>query len=124
MRPSAPGHMIPSRSASAAFRALCGPALALLCCLAAGSLLVLAWGESPARVWALLLGTTWGNAYGLGQVLYNATPLLLCGLSVALALRAGLFNIGCEGQIVVGSFLCALLGARLEGAPAAVAVPL
>jgi simple sugar transport system permease protein len=57
-------------------------------------------------------------------VLYKATPLLLCGLSVALALRAGLFNIGAEGQVVAGSFCCALLGARLEGFPAAAALPL
>jgi len=104
--------------------ALASPALALLAGVAAGSLLILAWGESPARVWALLLRTTWGNPYGFGQVLYKATSLVFCGLSVALALRAGLFNIGCEGQIIVGSFLCAVVGARLDGFPAVAAVPL
>jgi len=105
-------------------RLLLAPAVALLCGLLAGSLLMLAYGEAPARVWALLLRTTWGNAYGLGQVLYKTTSLVFTGLSVALALRAGLFNIGCEGQILVGSLVCALLGARLAGLPALLAVPL
>jgi simple sugar transport system permease protein len=99
-------------------------AIALLAGVAVGSALILAWGESPARVWALLLRSTWGNAYGLGQVLYKATPLVLAGLSVAVALRAGLFNIGAEGQMIAGAFLCAVAGARLGAAPAAVAIPL
>ena len=73
-------------------------------------------GRSPAAIYALLLRGTWGNAYGIGQVLFKATPLLFTGLSVSLALRAGLFNVGAEGQITVGAFLCALVGATMTAA--------
>jgi len=46
----------------------------------------------------------------LGETLTNATPLIAAGLSVALAFRAGLFNIGAEGQIIFGAILAAYVG--------------
>jgi simple sugar transport system permease protein len=75
-------------------------------------------------VWALLLRGTWGNAYGFGQVLYKATTLTCTGLCVAVGLRAGLFNIGGEGQLAAGGFAAALAGLALpSGTPAALAIP-
>jgi simple sugar transport system permease protein len=48
-------------------------------------------------------------------VLYKATPLLLAGIAVDLALRAGMFNIGVEGQIAVGSLLAAVVAIHMPG---------
>jgi simple sugar transport system permease protein len=99
-------------------------AIALLVAMAAGSALILVFGQSPARVYRALLASTWGSLYGTGQVLFKATPLVFTGLSVALAFRAGLFNIGAEGQLMVGGLATALAAAALPGAtPALVAVP-
>lgn len=99
--------------------------LALLTALVAGSVLILAIGESPFTVYRLLLSSTWGTPYGIGQVLFKATPLILTGLSVAVAFKVGLFNIGAEGQLVAGSFGTALVGAYLPaGTPGAIAVVL
>jgi len=90
-----------------------------------GDLLILSFGQSPGAVYRLLLEGTWGNAYGFGQVLYKATALTCTGLAVALALRAGLFNIGAEGQLAAGGFLAAALGLLLPaGTPGVLAVPL
>jgi ABC-type uncharacterized transport system permease subunit len=100
-------------------------AIALLVAMAAGSLLVLLFGQSPARVYGALLESTWGSAYGIGQVIAKATPLVFTGLSVALAFRAGLFNIGAEGQMVLGALATALAGAALPpSTPPVIAVPL
>jgi general nucleoside transport system permease protein len=55
------------------------------------------------------------NRYNLAQSLSKMTPLLLCGLSVALGLRGGLFNIGAQGQMIVGALAGATVG--LYGAP-------
>ena len=97
---------------------------ALLCAALLGSIVILAFGQAPAVVYALLFEGTWGNAYGLGQVLYKATTLTCTGLSVAFALRAGLFNVGGEGQLAAGAFAAALVGATLSSAtPAWLAVP-
>jgi simple sugar transport system permease protein len=53
-----------------------------------------------------------------------ATPLILAGLSVALGFRAGLFNIGGEGQMTIGGLTAVIVGFSLEGLPAIVHLPL
>ena len=105
--------------------ALLPPVVALLVALVIGDLLILAVGQPPGAVYRLLLQGTWGNAYGLGQVLFKATTLAFTGLAVAVGLRAGLFNIGAESQLAAGGFVVALLGLVLPaGTPALLAIPL
>ncbi len=99
--------------------------IALLVSVAIGSLLALAVGVSPGKMWWEMLDRTASDPYLFGQVLYKATGLALCGLAVALALDAGLFNIGAEGQITAGVLVCATVGAALPDAtPAILAIPL
>ncbi len=89
-----------------------------------GDILILSFGQSPGAVYRLLLDGTWGNTYGFGQVLYKATTLVFTGLAVTLGLRAGLFNIGAEGQLAFGGFAAAMMGLWLPaGTPALLAVP-
>jgi simple sugar transport system permease protein len=61
------------------------------------------------------------NAHGLrdelAYILFNATPLILTGLAVAVAFRAGLFNIGASGQILVASLTCGLAAWKLSALP-------
>jgi general nucleoside transport system permease protein len=54
--------------------------------------------------------TLTGYLYPLSETLTNATPLILGGLSVALAFRAGVFNIGGQGQIIVGAIFASFVG--------------
>ncbi len=99
--------------------------VALLVAAIVGDVLILSFGQNPATVYRLLLEGTWGNAYGLGQVLYKTTTLTFTGLAVALGLRAGLFNIGAESQLAAGGFVAALVGLVLPvGFPALIALPL
>jgi ABC-type uncharacterized transport system permease subunit len=87
-------------------------------------LLVWGYGESPRALLVLLFNGTWGTAYGAAQVVYKATPLLFTGVAVDLALRAGLFNIGAEGQLAVGGLAAGAVGASLpEGTPSVIAIP-
>ncbi|MFX0205106.1 MAG: hypothetical protein ACFFDT_03910, partial [Candidatus Hodarchaeota archaeon] len=62
------------------------------------------------------------------NVFFYSTPLILTGLSVAVAFRAGMFNIGTEGQVIMGGFLTALVGSALAGAgfnfPPLIMIPL
>lgn len=113
-------------SATIAFEEGLLPTLtALLVALVAGDLLILSYGQSPSEVWRLMLSGTWGNAYGIGQVLYKATTLVFTGLSVALGLRAGLFNIGAESQLAAGGFCAAALGLLLPtGMTPWIAIPI
>lgn len=105
--------------------ALYPPLVALLVALICGDLLIMSYGQSPATVYRLLLEGTWGNAYGLGQVLYKATTLIFTGLAVSIGIRAGLFNVGAESQLAAGAFLAAMMGLVLSPAiPWIVAIPL
>jgi ABC-type uncharacterized transport system permease subunit len=84
--------------------------------LAAGwlalALIVWAYGDSPRAIAGQVFAGTWGMPYGIGQVLYKATTLLLTGVAVDVALRAGLFNVGVEGQLAVAGLAVATVGAR------------
>ena len=101
--------------------ALLPPVLSVLAALLVGGLLIQATGTNALSALGLLLtGATGlrGSAGGgvdpmLGaQTLARVTPLLLIGLAVALALRAGLFNIGAQGQMTLGALTAALVGSR------------
>ncbi|NUQ91660.1 MAG: ABC transporter permease, partial [Gemmatimonadaceae bacterium] len=104
--------------------ALLPPVVALLVAIVVGDLLILTFGQSPSAVYRLLLEGTWGNAYGIGQVLYKATTLTFTGLAVALGIRAGLFNIGAESQLAAGGFVAAAVGLVVPAATPAIVAAL
>lgn len=88
------------------------------------SILTLALGESPLHVATVLINGAFGTPTALGYTLYYATPLILTGLSVSWALRAGLFNIGAEGQMTMGGIAMAAVGIQLSHLPAVLAWPI
>lgn len=90
------------------------PVAAVLLALVAGGVLIAAVGQSPLEVYTLLVQQALGTGYGIGQTLFKSTPLVFAGLSVALAFRAGLFNVGAEGQMYLGGFAAALVGAYVH----------
>ncbi len=110
-------------SCGALWAALWPPALALALGLGASALIVAAIGESPAAVLPLLFRQGLGSGDGFARVLFDATPLIFTGLSVAYAFRAGLFNIGAEGQLYIGAFAAAALALALPGLPRWLALP-
>lgn len=75
-----------------------------------GTLLILLVGRNPAGMYSAMLQTLTGfditrgswNARYIGEWLTASIPLILCGLSMGFAARTGLFNIGAEGQYIVG----------------------
>ncbi len=70
-----------------------------------------AFGHSPRELLSILISGSIGSRFALEGTVLKAVPLLLTGLSVAIAFRAGVWNIGGEGQFIVGA-LAALLAAR------------
>src|SRR5262245_30543848 len=97
-----------------AFRSWIAPALLpvvnLGLALLLSGLVVLAVGENPARALWLLASGAFGGAEAIGYTLYYATTFVFTGLAVAVAYHAGLFNIGAEGQAMMGGLGAALLG--------------
>ncbi len=82
-----------------------------------GAVVILALGENPLRAyWALLRGAL-GSAHGLARTLRMASPMILTGLAVIVAFRAGVINLGVEGSLYLGALAAALTGIYLPGLP-------
>jgi len=71
-------------------------------------------GANPLLGFYALLRGALGGPHQIAETLVQTTSLLFPSLAVALAFRAGFFNIGAEGQLVIGGLLAGLLGARLH----------
>lgn len=76
--------------------------LALVLSLFVAMLLIAAVGENPFVALAALWEGAFGNIYSLGTTVNKSIPLILAGLSVAVGVKSGFFNIGAEGQIYLG----------------------
>lgn len=88
-----------------------------------GGLVLLATGVDPLQAYAAILESSLlGGAYALSDTLVKATPLLLCGLGCAVAFRARLWNVGAEGQLLLGAW--AATGVASFWLPAATPAPL
>jgi simple sugar transport system permease protein len=94
-------------------RPLVPPLLAVAVALLMGAAFIVAVGQDPRLVYGTMLAGVFGSAYGWGQVLFKATPLVFTGLAVAVGFRAGLFNIGAEGQAYISAFVMGWAGAVL-----------
>jgi general nucleoside transport system permease protein len=80
--------------------------------------------QNPLTVYNAIFTAALKNRDGWGNVIYRATPLIFTGLAVALAFKCGLFNIGGEGQMVMGGFALTWIGFTFAGLPAFLLVPL
>jgi ABC-type uncharacterized transport system permease subunit len=103
--------------------ALVFPLIAILLSFLIGAVIVMATGNNPITVYAALLGGAFGSASSIGRTLLYTTPFIFTGLAVAVAFRAGLFNIGGEGQLYIGAVTAAWLGVSL-GFLGPVAIPI
>ena len=93
------------------------PVLAAAAGLALGLAVTWLAGENPWHVFVVLVRGAFGSRRDLGWTLFYTTPLIFTGLSVAIALQAGLFNIGAEGQLTLGALAAAAVGAVWPGIP-------
>jgi len=87
------------------------------------SAIILVIGRNPLDVYGVMVRFSLTRTDSLFSILFKATPLMFAGLAVAISFKAGLFNIGVEGQYYVGAFCAALVGFSLKGLPMVVHLP-
>ena len=85
------------------------PFINLFLAFAVSGLVVVWIGENPFRAMQIIVQGSLGSTYGLGYTLYYATNFIFTGLAVAVAIHARMFNIGGEGQALVGGLGTALV---------------
>ena len=94
------------RPQASAFWSVASPLLALLVTVAIGIVLFVALGKDPVRGLQMFFWEPVKSAYALGELMVKATPLLLIALGLAVCFRSNVWNIGAEGQFVIGA-ICA-----------------
>jgi simple sugar transport system permease protein len=94
------------------------PLLSVLLGFAVGGVAVYASGASPLDAYVALFQGAFTNTNALAETLVTTTPYILLGLALAVGFRAGLFNIGGQGQIAMGGLFGAFVAYQLHGLPA------
>lgn len=97
--------------------------LAIVLGFVIGAIFLVVAGISPAAAYGKLIDGVFGKPKFMVWTLVYASPLIFTGLSVAFSLRTGVFNIGAEGQFVVGSLAACIVGILVD-VPAVIHVPL
>lgn len=104
-------------------RSLISPLIALTAGFIVASLAILISGADPIASFRAMFSSALGSPTAVGETLVKTIPLALTGLAVAIGLRAGLFNIGAEGQLLVGALAAAWVGYAVS-LPALIHIPL
>lgn len=97
--------------------------ISILLGLLVGAIALIIAGVNPIEAYAAMLDGIFGKPKFIAWTIIRSTPLILTGLSIAFAFKTGLFNIGAEGQFIIGALVATLVGAGLE-LPAIIHVPL
>lgn len=100
------------------------PLFIILAAVLVISLLLISIGVSPLGTFGALIDGAFGSGMGLINTVTKAVPICLCALGVAVARQAGIFNIGMNGQMMVGAVGTVVVGVYLQGLPAWLHVPL
>lgn len=93
------------------------PIVAIIIGLLLGAIIMLIGGYDPILAYESLIKQVFGSSYDLGEAMRTIVPLIMSGLAVAIAFRSGMFNIGVDGQIVMGSLGALIVGTQLNLPP-------
>ena len=93
------------------------PVFTILAALSVGGVALLALGVNPIAAYERMFVNTLANAPERTRTLLRAVPLVLTGLAVYLPLRAGLWNIGAEGQLYLGAISGTWIGLNVSQSP-------
>ena len=103
------------------------PLAAVFMALVIGAVIMMATSVAPAtilRSFVAMGDGSVGSINAISETLTASIPLVLAGLGIGLAFRAGLFNIGAEGQMVIGGLVAAIASFSVTGLPMAIHMPL
>ena len=96
------------------------PVISVLLAFIIGCIIIAALGANPITALQALWKGAFGSVRNLGTTLSRATPLIFTGLCACFAYRCGVFNLGGEGQFIMGAVVCCVIGTQfnIEGLPA------
>ena len=100
------------------------PTMAVILAVLIGTIIILVSGSNPILAYYGMLKGSFGSMDAILRTLEKATPLIFSGLAVTIGFKAGLFNIGAQGQLLTGALASAAVGFMITGLPWYVHAPL
>lgn len=117
--------IVEPRGLASARLTLAVPLLSVLLALVVGAVFLALTGNNPWEVYVKMADASFGSSRGISETLISGTPLILTGVAAAIAFKMLVWNIGAEGQFIMGAIFAAGIGIALgDGSPAAIALPL
>lgn len=113
-----------ARTAPSRAMLLMSPLLAVVLTLAAGLVLFSVLGRDPFEAFRLFFVKPLQDLYGVSELLLKATPLMLCAIGLAVGFRANVWNIGAEGQFMLGAVGATGVALHFQDSASATVLPL
>ncbi|PIE31890.1 ABC transporter permease [candidate division KSB3 bacterium] len=88
------------------------PLVSILLAFVCGGLMLLLLDLNPFHIYTTMLVMTFNDPYSIGEIVVKATPLIFSALSFAFAFKAGLFNIGADGQLYMGALIAVIVSLK------------
>jgi len=99
------------------------PLIAVVLMLASGMVLFTLLGKSPVEGFRVFFLNPVKDLYGVSELFLKATPLMMCAVGLAVGFRANVWNIGAEGQLLVGALVGGWLALHFEGSNSPLLLP-
>lgn len=90
------------------------PLVSVLLAFIIGCIIIAALGANPITALQALWKGAFGSVRNFGTTLSRATPLIFTGLCACFAYRCGVFNLGGEGQFIMGAVVCTVIGTQFN----------
>ncbi len=111
------------RPVQSAWMAYASPFLAGLLTLVSGALVFAALGKDPVVALKTFLILPLSDSYGVAELCVKATPILLCALGLSVAYKANVWNIGAEGQLLMGGLMGSALAVQFTDSDSVLLLP-
>lgn len=112
-----------ARAEPSRLMAFLSPLIAVMLMLAGGMLVFAALGKDPVEGFRIFFINPVKDLYGLSELLLKATPLMLCAIGLAIGFRANVWNIGAEGQFMLGAVAATGVALYFDGSDSALLLP-
>ena len=100
------------------------PILSVTVALFISAIFILFNGMNPITVYSKMIIGAFGSSFGISETIVKAIPLLLCGLGVAIAYKIAIWNIGAEGQFVLGAIGATAITIYFPNLPGLLYIPI
>lgn len=94
------------------------PILSIISSFLVGAILIACIGGNPIEAFSYLFQGAFGTSANIGETVIKAVPLIFTGLAATFAYRCGVFNLGAEGQFIMGAIVSIWISTSLPGIPA------